>query len=167
MSIVSSDLPDVTGFPARCYELVAVRSGVTFGEHWPTAPGAVRFALSGRPLVLHLAPERWLLADPDEDVLSECKEYVTAGLAALSNVDGKWQMLALSIDVARGVLARSCFVESILNSRGCAATVLFDCPVVISARREAIDIWVQSSHLSAFLKTCCSLRGMQCGPWRS
>ncbi len=139
-----------------CHELVALGpvTSVSFGDDWPVAPGAVLRSMGGRPEALHFAPGRWLLPSVSAALAARCRGFVTAGLAALVDVEGKWRMFALRGPGAKRSLAAGVPVELILRQRACAALTLFDCPVVLSRRDAAFEVWAHASysmHLRAAL----------------
>lgn len=113
------------------------------------APGSIRRAADGRPVALHFAPVRWLLPDPDAEL--------SAGLSAAAldagtavEVEGKWNVLELGGPDAARLLSSSLDVAAVLESRDCAAVVLFDCPAVLATSAPGYIIYVQSSYAADF-----------------
>jgi sarcosine oxidase gamma subunit len=48
-------------------------------------------------------------------------------------------------------------VEQLLFRRGCAATVLFDCPAILGRHGERFDCWVHSSYAESFRQAIAQL----------
>lgn len=147
----TAELPIPPASEDRCCELVALRTPAAsaasvFGEDWPIAPGAVRRAPSGAAQLLHFAPGRWLMPEPDAALMLQAGKLVAGGAAELIEVEGKWRKLALSGAAATRVLSAGVAVESVLAARECAALTLFDCPVILARRLGEFDLWVQSSY---------------------
>lgn len=145
------ETPDLQTMPVadeRSCELVALRTPAAsvFGEDWPIAPGAVRRAPSGAAELLHFAPGRWLMPEPDAALLLQVGSHVAAGIAVLIDVEGKWRQLAFSGAAATRVLSAGVALESVLAARECAALTLFDCPVILARRPGSFELWVQSSY---------------------
>jgi sarcosine oxidase gamma subunit len=113
------------------------------------APGSVRRAANGRPATLHFAPARWLLPDPDAE-LAAWLTTAAAGAGTAVEVEGKWAALELNGPDAARLLSSSLDVAAVLESRGCAAVVLFDCPAVLATSAQGYVVYVQSSYAADF-----------------
>jgi sarcosine oxidase gamma subunit len=152
---------DAKGF--RC-TLAPLRDGrmvefVAFASTPPSAlavlgpgalsPGGMRRAADSKPATLHVAPARWLLPDPDVE-LSAWLSAAAAGVGTAVEVEGKWSALELSGPDAARLLSSSLDVGAVLESRDCAAVVLFDCPAVVATAAQGYFIYVQSSYAADF-----------------
>jgi sarcosine oxidase gamma subunit len=113
------------------------------------APGSVRRAADGRPAVLHFAPARWLLPDPDAE-LGAWLSAAEAGAGTAVEVEGKWAALELNGPDASRLLSSSLDVAAVLDSRDCAAVVMFDCPGVLATSLQGYLVYVQSSYAADF-----------------
>jgi len=122
------------------------------------APGTVRRAADGRPAALHFAPARWLLPDPDAELDALLAKAVAAGAGIAFEVEGKWTAMALTGPEAARLLSSSLDVAALLESRGCAAVVLFDCPAVLATSGPGYIIYVQSSYAVDFEAAVARLR---------
>jgi len=114
------------------------------------APGSVRRAVDGRPATLHFAPARWLLPAPDAELDAWLARAAASGAGAAVEVEGKWAPMELKGPDAARLLSSSIDVEAVLESRDCAAVVLFDCPAVLATSAQGYLIYVQSSYAAAF-----------------
>jgi sarcosine oxidase gamma subunit len=114
------------------------------------APGSVRRAVDGRPAALHFAPARWLLPDPDAELDAWLTRAVAAGAGAAVEVEGKWAAMELEGADAARLLSSSLDVAAVLDSRDCAAVVLFDCPALLATSAQGYLIYVQSSYAADF-----------------
>jgi hypothetical protein len=122
------------------------------------APGSVRRAADGRPATLHFAAARWLLPDPD----AELDAWLSTDAAAAGNaveVEGKWAAMELKGPDAARLLSSSLDVAAVLESRDCAAVVLFDCPAVLVASAQGYIIYVKSSYAADFTAAVLRLTG--------
>lgn len=100
---------------------------------FPAAPGADWQGAPGRSIrgpggawALNPAPSRWLLLAADDRWLAQAR---WAG-ALLFDTSGKWRVLQLL--ESHSALRAAVNVESILRDRDCAATLMFDTPVVMA-----------------------------------
>ncbi len=117
---------------------------------WPVEPGAVSLGPDDRPTLLHFAPARWLLPDPDEALTALVAAAVDAGAGTLVDVSGKWQAMQLTGPGAARVLASAVDLDAVLAGRGCAALVLFDCPLVLARVTGGFALWVRASYACDF-----------------
>ena len=124
----------------------------------PTVPGAVQYDALQRPILLHLAPGRWLAPDPSTEIRSRLEGAVRAAAGTLTEVTGKWDALLIRGTGASRLLACAISIETVLAGRDCAAVTLFDCPAVIAAPRDGFAVWVHSSYTTDFLGTAERLR---------
>lgn len=133
--------------------------GGAFVVGWPAAPGAVRHDASGRPVLLHFAPARWLVPAPRPDIAALLEAAVQAGAGAVVDVDGKWVALELLGPGAARLLASTVDVGVLLADRDCAAAALFDCPAVLARVPDGFGIWVRASYATDFIAAVGGLRG--------
>lgn len=143
-------LPD-----SRTYEFKAYAPGLVKppGARWQGAPGEVRYGADGLPRLLHFAPGRWLVPDPDPDTMALVHEAVDSGIGACMDVQGKWAAMILSGNGVARVLSSAADIAAILTGRGCAAVTLFDCPAVIVNTGAEYRVWVASSYAADFAAT--------------
>ena len=113
------------------------------------SPGGIRRAANGRPATLHFAPARWLLPDPDTE-LGAWLSAAAADAGSAVEVEGKWSALELGGPDAARLLSSSLDVTAVLESRDCAAVVLFDCPAVLATLAPGYIIYLQSSYAADF-----------------
>ena len=132
--------------------------GGAFVAGWPTAPGAVRHDVAGRPVLLHFAPARWLAPAPQADVTALLEMAIRAGAGAVVDVAGKWQVLELLGPGATRLLASTVDVEAVLERRECAAVTLFDCPAVLARLPDGFVVWVKASYAADFVAAVERLR---------
>src|ERR1700683_2342941 len=119
---------------ARMLELVALRllpvlTG--FPSEWPTAPGEVWYS-GGRPVILHCASGRWLVTVGDAITDKLVQAVMSAASCEAVDLSGKWLPFLLSGTDVERVLASSADTAAMLDSRACASTTLFACPVVVA-----------------------------------
>jgi heterotetrameric sarcosine oxidase gamma subunit len=135
-------------------EIVALGAALPALAHGAEAPGSVRRDASGRAIVLHFAPRRWLAvadsysANPEP---SGCRRDD----CTVTDVTGKWEVVRVVGTRAARVLASSLDIAAVLADRECAAAMLFDCPTVVVRDDDGFTIWVRSSYrlaLSAALQ---------------
>ena len=150
----------MNALPNRCFEFVAAggASHTRLGNDLPFEAGAVRRNTATRAVLLHFAPGRWLMPDPDADIAARLGAHVDAGVGVLIDVTGKWRGITLSGGDMPRVLASSVAVDVVLAARDCAALWLFDCPVILARDDATFDLWVQSSYAPSLLATIDSLR---------
>jgi heterotetrameric sarcosine oxidase gamma subunit len=115
----------------------------------PASPGSVRRDPSGRAMLLHFAPGRFLMPVPTPDIVRRLDALQVAGVGAAFDVDGKWQALALMGPSAEHALSSAINLTQALGDRECAALQLFDCPAVLARRANAFDVWVEASYATA------------------
>jgi heterotetrameric sarcosine oxidase gamma subunit len=126
---------------------------------WPTEPGAARLDASGRAVMLHFAPGRWLVPAPANDVQALVAAAEAATVGAGVDVSGKWREFALVGRDAGRVVACSVDPAAVLDGRDVAAVVLFDCPCLIARLTGGYAIWVRSSFAKDFAASVGRLRG--------
>jgi sarcosine oxidase gamma subunit len=139
----------------RVLEFAAFRwplSGFGAGD-WPTDPGGVLRDAAHRPLLLHFSPGRWLAPAPTP--ASEALFDATARVGGGGSIDvtGKWQHLLVAGPGAGRLLACALDIAAVLEGRGCAAAVLFDCPAIVAQAAGGFELWVQASYGADFLAT--------------
>jgi heterotetrameric sarcosine oxidase gamma subunit len=134
---------------APLLEVVALASA-RWPADWPVAPGSVQRDGAGSAVVLHFAPGRWLAVAAALGVAPLVDAACRRGDCTVSDVSGKWHRVrAVGAAAARG-LASSIDTEVVLDDRACAATTLFDCPVIIVRDATGFSIWIRSSYQAAF-----------------
>jgi len=119
-------------------------------QGWPLAPGGVRRDAQGRPEMLHFAPARWLLPEPDASSCAAAAAAAAAGTGAAVDVESKWTVMTLEGADSRRLLSASLDVAAVLESRDCAAVVLFDCPAVLTASGDGYWIFLKASYAADF-----------------
>jgi len=135
-----------------CFEFVAPTAQPdVLSAYLPLSPGDVRFDEAGNAATLSIAPRRWLIPSPTDTLLRRLRELAKRGCGTLTDVDGKWQALHAEGPDGRRLLESTIDLNETLNQRGCASTVLFDCPAIIAPRDTGFDLWVASSYLQSFL----------------
>ncbi len=135
-----------------CFEFAApTAQRDVLSNDLPLSPGSIRFDAAGSAAALAIAPRRWLIPAPTPLLLGRLRELDDQGRGTLSDVDGKWQALDARGAESRRLLESTIDLNETLNQRGCASTVLFDCPAVIARRETGFDLWVGSSYLHSFL----------------
>ena len=152
---------------AACYEFVGYPGrdvGAAAIGAWPAKPGQVLRDAAARPVLLHFAPDRWLVPAPATILLQELCSLERAGRGILIDVEGKWQEVRIAPERAHQILSRGIDVETVLAGRECAAVMLFDCPAILARSDTAINLWVAASYLQSFLAVSASLpiRGPGC-----
>ncbi len=138
--------------PGRVLEFVAFLypAGGAFVVGWPSAPGEVRNDAEGRPVLLHVAPARWLVPAPCEEITALVDAAVAASAGMSIDATGKWREFHLSGPDAGRALGLSIDSESVLDGRECASVVLFDCPCVLARVSSGYAIWVRASFAVDF-----------------
>jgi heterotetrameric sarcosine oxidase gamma subunit len=129
----------------------------------PASPGAVERGTgidagtgidngssTGRAVLLHFAPGRFLAPAPTPDTEQRLLALQAAGVGAMFDVEGKWQAFALTAPGAERALSSTIDLAQALGARDCAALHLFDCPAVLSRRGEGFEVWVEASYAVAF-----------------
>lgn len=139
--------------PARTLEVIALRLPLTptFLGEWPTAPGSARRDPSGGPVILYVAPGRWLIPAAQADVMPLVAVATASDACAIIDISGKFLGFRLTGARAGRVLASTLDIEAVLQSRDCASTILFDCPVVVAKTPGEYRVWVQRSYSTDFL----------------
>jgi hypothetical protein len=119
----------------------------------PAAPGQVRYAPSGEPVLLHHAPGRWFAPAANEPLRLELEALVAAGAGALFDVTDKFRSWPLQGASGRRWVAQQCDIATVLAARDCAAMTLFDCPALLARRHEDghenFVVWLASSSAEA------------------
>ncbi len=113
-------------------------------------PGGARRSANGDPVILHFAPGRYLLPDPAPELDAWMAAAVAQGTGTAVEVEGKWAALELSGPDAARLLSSSLDVAAVLESRDCAAVVLFDCPAVLAAAATGYRVYVKVSYAADF-----------------
>ncbi len=136
---------------ARIVEFVAFGAAHgTLAGDWPRAAGAALRGADGWPVILHFAPARWLLPQPDVTMIDRIEAAVAAGAGAAIEVEGKWVTLSLCGADAARLLSSSLDVAAVLAGRDCAAVELFDCPAVLASAAPDYRIYIKSSFAADF-----------------
>ncbi len=135
----------------RALEFVAFGDARAALAEWPASPGGVRRGAQGRPEILHFAPARWLLPEPDAATCAAAAAAAAAGSGSVVDVEGKWIAMDLMGPDARRLLSASIDVAAVLESRDCAAVVLFDCPAVLAASDAGYRVYVKASYSTDFM----------------
>ena len=138
----------------------------------PASPGSVRRdtgigagtgidngSITGRAVLLHFAPGRFLAPAPSPDTERHLLALQAAGVGAVFDVQGKWQAFALTAPGAERALSSTIDLTQALGGRDCAALHLFDCPAVLSRRGGGFEVWVEASYAVAFREVLGELLG--------
>jgi len=145
----------ITALPlAACFEFVAHSGTAVVADAisaWPANPGQALWDASGRPALLHFAPDRWLVPAPAPTLLRELTSLARGGCGVLIEVEGKWQEVRIAAEHARRVLSGSIDVEAVLARRECAAILLFDCPAILARHDGAFNVWIAASFVQSLL----------------
>jgi sarcosine oxidase gamma subunit len=141
---------EFVGFPGRKVETAAI-------DAWPTQPGEALRDTTGRPALLHFAPDRWLVPAPAPVLLHELSALERAGRGTLIDVAGKWQEVRIAPERARHLLSSGIDIETVLSARECAAVMLFDCPAILARGGTTFNLWIAASYLQSFLSVSASL----------
>jgi sarcosine oxidase gamma subunit len=139
----------------RVLEFAAFRwplSGFGMAD-WPTEPGGVLRDAAHRPLLLHFSPGRWLAPAPTPAMESLFDATARAGRGSSIDVTGKWQPVLVTGPGAARLLACALDIVAVLEGRGCAAVVLFDCPAIVTQAAGGFELWLQASYEADFLAT--------------
>lgn len=113
---------------------------------WQGEPGRVLRGPNGA-LALNFAPARWLLLATGD----HWDATATAAGALLFDTDSKWHLLELPS--AHAAIHSALDLQSTLEGRECAASVMFDTPVVIArdAANTGLLVCVPASYVASFL----------------
>jgi hypothetical protein len=141
---------------SACFEFVS--HGAPDGEALPVNPGQVLRDDTGRPLLLHFAPRRWLVPAPDAALVARLSGLAAQGRGTLVDVEGKWRRLRPAGAGAVPAIASTISVESVLRDRECAAVSLFDSPVILARKDGAFDLWVAASYVGHFVDVTRNLK---------
>jgi sarcosine oxidase gamma subunit len=157
---------------AACYEFVAYpgrQVDAAAISAWPQTPGQALRDAAGRPVLLHFAPDRWLVPAPAPILLRELASLERAGHGCLIDVQGKWQEVRIASAHAHYILSSGIDVETVLAARECAAVVLFDCPAILARSGSTFNLWIAASFVQSFLavSTTRQMRGAGCAPERA
>jgi heterotetrameric sarcosine oxidase gamma subunit len=113
-------------------------------------PGSAGRNANGDATILHFAPGRYLLPDPAPESEAWIATAEAQGIGTAVEVEGKWATLELSGPDAARLLSSSLDVAAVLESRDCAAVVLFDCPAVLAVAATGYRVYVKASYLADF-----------------
>ena len=134
----------------RAVEFVVFEASASALESsWPRQPGAMRRGVDGWPTVLHFAPGRWLVPEPDQALAALIAAASVAGGSAI-DVGGKWTAVTLRGGDSARVLAATIDVDAVLEARACAAVELFDCPALVASAEHGYRSYIKSSYAAAF-----------------
>ena len=138
----------------------------------PASPGAVQRGTgigadtdidngsnTGRAVLLHFAPGRFLAPAPTPDTERRLLALQAAGVGAVFDVEGKWQAFALTAPRAERALASTIDLTQALDGRDCAALHLFDCPAILSRRGGGFELWIEASYAVALHEVLSELLG--------
>jgi hypothetical protein len=155
----------VTPLPlAPCFEFIAYPGSAVGGGirgAWPAKPGAALRDATGRPRLLHFAPERWLAPAPEAALWHELTRLEREGRGVLVDVEGKWQEMRLAEPQGRHILSSGIDVEGVLAGRDCAAVVLFDCPGILARHEDTFALWIAASFAQSWIAVSSSLPSLR------
>lgn len=134
------------------FEVVAVQLPLVaqLSDGWPTRAGEVRWDAMGRPVMLHIGIDRWLLPTANAEVMDLARCAVTAGSCVMFEVTGKWQVFRCQDRSIARILSSSIDIDAILEQSECARLVVFDCPAIITRRTHVHWILIQRSYCASF-----------------
>ena len=92
--------------------------------------------------VLYFAPGSWLVINGDPAVPPSALPSGVIGV----DVIGKWNGFLLDGSLVDSVLRTEVQLGIVLAKRQCAATSMFDCPVLIYRAGDRYELWVQASY---------------------
>ena len=92
--------------------------------------------------ILHFAPGSWLVINGEATVPPAS---LPSGLIGV-DVTGKWIGFWLDGPQVESVLRTEVQLGIVLAARQCAATSMFDCPVLIHRAGHQFELWVQASY---------------------
>jgi sarcosine oxidase gamma subunit len=144
---------------AAAAELPASPGAVQRGTDVGAGPGIDDGSSTGRAVLLHFAPGRFLAPAPTPETERRLLALQAAGVGALFDVEGKWQAFALTAPGAERALSSTIDLAQALGGRDCAALHLFDCPAVLSRRGGGFEVWVEASYAVAFREVLGELLG--------
>jgi hypothetical protein len=134
-------------------------TGIAAGAGIGAGTGIDDDSSTGRAVLLHFAPGRFLAPAPTLDTERRLLTLQAAGVGAVFDVQGKWQAFALTAPGAERALSSTIDLTQALGGRDCAALHLFDCPAVLSRRGGGFEVWVEASYAVAFREVLGELRG--------
>jgi sarcosine oxidase gamma subunit len=114
---------------------------------------------TGRAVLLHFAPGRFLAPAPTPDTERRLLALQAAGVGALFDIEGKWQAVALTAPGAERALSSTIDLAQALGGRDCAALHLFDCPAILSRRGGGFELWIEASYAVALHEVLSELLG--------
>ena len=123
-----------------------------------SSPPCSRRRPDGRIDMIYISPGRWLICDPDEDLVERL--LCASRVSTLVDVSGKWCKYYLRADEAPRVLASALDVSGVLQDRHCAKVVLFDCPSILLAEKEGHSIYVERSFAASFEEAVAHMAGL-------
>ena len=135
---------------AAAAELPASPGALQRGTDMGAGTGIDNGSSTGRAVLLHFAPGRFLAPAPTPDTERRLLALQAAGVGALFDIEGKWQAVALTAPGAERALSSTIDLAQALGGRDCAALHLFDCPAVLSRRSGGFEVWVEASYAVAF-----------------
>ena len=127
---------------------------------WPGAPGALARDSDDSASLLHFAPGRVLAPDPAAATEALLDAAASQGMGTRIDVTGKWERYSVVGPGAARLLACALSLDAVLDKRDCAAVTIFDCPAIISRRRDGFDLWVLASYAGDFLATAENFRAL-------
>ena len=131
------------------FEVVAVRDTFAATAGWPAEPGSVQLEADGTAAVFHYAPGRWLVIGT-AGVAARMEAASQAGDCTVVDVTGKWQALRAHGAESAARLASAANVDELLRGRGCAAAMLFGCPVILVREAAGVQVLIPRSYRDAF-----------------
>ena len=126
----------------------AVQRGTEIGAG--TGTGIDNGSSTGRAVLLHFAPGRFLAPAPSPDTERRLLALQAAGVGAVFDEEGKWQAFTLTAPGAKRALSSTIDLAQALGGRDCAALHLFDCPAVLARLGGGFEVWVEASYAVAF-----------------
>jgi sarcosine oxidase gamma subunit len=144
---------------AAAAELPASPGAAQRGTDMGAGTGIDNGSSTGRAVLLHFAPGRFLAPAPTPDTERRLLALQATGVGALFDVEGKWQALALTAPGAERALSSTIDLAQALGGRDCAALHLFDCPAILSRRDAGFEVWVEASYAVALREVLGELMG--------
>ena len=134
---------------AAAAELPASPGAAQRGTDMGAGTGIDNGSSTGRAVLLHFAPGRFLAPAPTPDTERRLLALQATGVGALFDIEGKWQALALTAPGAERALSSTIDLAQALGGRDCAALHLFDCPAILSRRGGGFELWIEASYAVA------------------
>jgi len=139
----------VTTSPAPCYEWTAHDAPPAALGPEACRAGCATRGPEGADIVLHPAPDRWLVAEASAAIVTDLRAAEREGLGVLTEVTGKWRRIRitpLTPDAGPHPLSAAMPLELMLAGRECAALWVYDCPAVVVRCAGEVELWVEASY---------------------